>query len=112
MSDEQDNKDRERAIALKYHDASEIPTIVAKGYGELARQIVAIAKSNGVPVTKDDTLSDLLSKIETGNTIPEESFKLVAEILCFLYFTDKEWRDDHDHLGDIIDPEQSKIKKS
>lgn len=118
MNDElKKNKDRqttEKAIALKYHDADELPTIIAKGTGEVARQIIELARSNGIPVQQDETLAELLSKIDVSHDIPEESFRLVAEVLSFLYFTDQEWRDNNPHLKEIlgpVDPSSDQIEK-
>jgi len=105
--DNNPKKQQERAIALKYHDANKLPSILAKGYGAIADEIIAMAEANGIPVEKNENLATMLSKIETDHSIPEETFKLVAEVLCFLYHTDKEWREQHKHLEKILgNPEE------
>jgi len=43
------------------------------------------AKENQVPVKNDPVLTDILMTIDLGNCIPEELFKVVAEILAFIY---------------------------
>lgn len=95
---------RQRAIALQYHDPKELPRILATGAGEIAKKIVELAESNGVPIQADDSLTDVLSKLEVGSAISPQSYKLVAEVLAFLYHTDKEWREKHAHLKDVMEP--------
>jgi len=85
-------KKTERAVALRYAAGDELPRVVAKGAGEIAQRIVELAEEHKVPIFESDSLSALLTKVDPGSTIPRESFEIVAEILCFLYHTDKEWR--------------------
>lgn len=96
-------RDREQAIALKYFDPGSLPTILAKGHGEVAREIIKLAEQNGIPVTEDETLSSLLSKVQTDEAIPEEAFRLVAEVICWLYFSDKDWREKHHSLKAVLE---------
>lgn len=97
------SKDREQAIALKYLDSSSLPTILAKGHGEIAREIIKLANDHNIPVTKDEGLSSILAKVQTDDAIPEEAFRLVAEVLCWLYYSDKEWREKHAHLKSALE---------
>lgn len=92
----------QRAVALHYKDSLELPKIVASGLGEIAKKIITLAEANGVPVHEDHTLTDLLARIPSGNAINSESFRLVAEIVAFLYHTDQEWKAKHKGLVPLL----------
>lgn len=83
---------RSRAIALKYEEGERAPKVIASGAGEIAKRILQLAKDNEVPVKRDDTLVELLAKLDLGCQIPEETYQAVAEILAFLYRTDLDWQ--------------------
>ncbi len=75
------------AIALKY-DAMTMgaPMVVAKGAGVFAHRIREIATENDVPVIEDKPLARALYKTtELNETIPENLFQAVAEILAYVY---------------------------
>jgi flagellar biosynthesis protein FlhB len=75
------------AVALRYdRNSSAAPVVVAKGSDALAKQIVRIAKQNGVPVLERKPLTRALYKyVDIGKEIPGEFYQTVAEILAFLY---------------------------
>lgn len=83
---------RDRAVALKYEQGERAPKVVAAGAGEIARRIVELAREHGVPVQRNDSLVEILSKLQIGYEIPPETYRAVAEILAFLYRTDEAWR--------------------
>ncbi|MFN8389010.1 MAG: EscU/YscU/HrcU family type III secretion system export apparatus switch protein [Bdellovibrionota bacterium] len=85
-------KKRQKAVALQYAEGDRAPKIVATGAGEIARRILALAEEHNIPVKRDDALVDILSKLDLGYEIPEETYRAVAEILAFLYRTDLAWR--------------------
>lgn len=72
------------AIALHY-DGKEAPTITAKGSGELAEQIIALAKEHGIPLQENATLVELLAQLELGDEIPQPLYLAVAEVIAFAY---------------------------
>ncbi|MDF9841404.1 MULTISPECIES: EscU/YscU/HrcU family type III secretion system export apparatus switch protein [unclassified Paenibacillus] len=79
-----------RAVALKYTPGqSEAPVVVAKGQGAVADMILQKAKENGVAVQEDAALVEVLSKLDLDQQIPPELYNLVAEILSFVYQSDK-----------------------
>jgi flagellar biosynthesis protein len=79
-----------KAVALKYTPGqSEAPVIVAKGQGVLADTILQKAKENGVAVQEDAALVEVLSKLDLNQQIPPELYQLVAEILSFVYQSDR-----------------------
>lgn len=72
------------AIALQY-DGQGAPKIVAKGHGELAQEIVALAREHGILIHEDEQLSRLLQQMELGDQIPPELYLLIAELIAFSY---------------------------
>jgi flagellar biosynthesis protein len=79
-----------KAVALKYEpERSSAPVVVAKGRGVIAEEILRRAQENGVPVQEDASLVEVLSKLDLDQEIPPELYKLVAEILSFVYRSDK-----------------------
>ncbi|WP_028561453.1 EscU/YscU/HrcU family type III secretion system export apparatus switch protein [Paenibacillus pinihumi] len=79
-----------KAVALKYEpETNNSPTVIAKGSGRLADEILERAAENGVPIQEDASLVEVLSKLEIDQQIPPELYKLVAEILSFIYRSDQ-----------------------
>lgn len=72
------------AIALQY-DGEMPPRVTAKGMGELAERIVALAQAHDVPLERDRALAQLLSRVELEQEIPETLYRVVAEVLAFTY---------------------------
>ena len=86
------SKDKEnlQAIAIKYDkDSKKAPTIVASGRGKIAKQIVTLAEENQIPMLEDPKLSKLLSSLRIKSEIPANLFKVVAEILAFIFYLEK-----------------------
>jgi flagellar biosynthetic protein FlhB len=74
------------AVALKYDPVKGAPEIVAKGAGEIAMKIKAVALENAVPVVEDPPLARALFRLcEIGDFIPGELYEAVARILAFVF---------------------------
>lgn len=75
------------AIALKYdRGTTKAPVVVAKGQNNIALKIVEIALASRVHVMENKPLAQALYKtVEVGDEIPEEFYKVVAEILAYIY---------------------------
>ena len=99
------DKANSRAIALQYESADELPHVIASGQGEAALKIIQAAEKAGVPISRDEDLSELLSSLPVGSSISPEMYKLVAHVIAFLYHSDKEWREKHGFLNSILNPE-------
>ena len=85
-------KDREKlqAIALKHDVKSrKVPRVVATGKGIVAEEILKIAQQHDVPLYEDASLASILSKLQLETVIPPALFKMVAEILAFIYYLEK-----------------------
>lgn len=79
-----------KAVALKYIPGqSEAPVVVAKGQGSVADIILQKAKENGVAVQEDAALVEVLSKLDLDQQIPPQLYQLVAEILSYVYLSDR-----------------------
>ncbi|MES9968831.1 MAG: EscU/YscU/HrcU family type III secretion system export apparatus switch protein [Candidatus Thiodiazotropha sp.] len=83
MTDYQ-SKDPDLAVALKY-DGENAPRLTAKGRGDLAHRILALADEHAVPLHEDAELAALLAQIPLGEEIPEALYRAVAEVIAFAY---------------------------
>jgi flagellar biosynthesis protein FlhB len=73
------------AVALKYDPAKGAPRVVAKGAGEVAARLRAIATEAGVPLVQDVPLARALhSSCELGQEVPAQLFTAVARVLAFV----------------------------
>ena len=75
------------AIALKYKDGDmDAPIVVAKGVDFIAQKIKLIAKEHDIVMVENRPLArSLYEDVEIGGRIPEEFFKVIAEILAYVY---------------------------
>lgn len=81
MSGYNNNKNRNKAVALKYNtDTDMAPVIIASGYGEIANKIIEIAEHNGIPVFRDDSAASLMCMLEVGASVPVELYEVIAAI--------------------------------
>jgi flagellar biosynthesis protein len=73
-----------KAIALKY-DGENAPVITATGEGEIAKEIIRIAKECNVPLREDLVLADILSELDLGDEIPPLLYRVIAEVIAYAY---------------------------
>ena len=85
MSKDKKDQTDDQAVALHYSGKG-APRVTAKGKGELAEQIIAIAQEHDIPIQEDQHLVQLLAQIELGEEIPELLYVAVAEVLAFAYW--------------------------
>ena len=83
MSETPDD-DVKQAVALAY-DGQRAPTVTAEGSGELAEQIIAIAREHGVPLFENPQLLALLQQVGLGEEIPETLYLCIAQVIAFAY---------------------------
>jgi len=72
------------AVALAY-DGIAAPILSAKGAGDIAEEIIALAKEHDIPIRAEPDLVNLLAKLKLGEEIPKELYIAVAEIIAFAY---------------------------
>jgi flagellar biosynthesis protein len=94
MNDRPKKEDRKKAAALKYDmHRDTAPRVTAKGKGIIAERIIELAKENHIPLHEDRTLVSLLLKLDLGDTIPNELYQVVAEVLSFIYRIERRARE-------------------
>ena len=76
---------RAMAVALKYAPGQSAPTVVAKGRGLIADEIISRAKEHGIYVHESPELVALLSQVNLDDQIPPQLYIAVAELLAWLY---------------------------
>ena len=75
-----------RAVALKYQPGTDpAPKIMAKGQGNIADKIIAIAREHNIYVHTDPDLIEVLSQLDLHAAIPPDLYVVVAELLAFVY---------------------------
>ena len=79
------------AVALKYEESKgHAPIVIAKGKDKVAQQIKKIARENNVQVVQNPPLArSLYKEVEVEKAIPEALFTAVAEVLAYVYKTNK-----------------------
>lgn len=79
--------EQKTATALHYQPgAADIaPVIIAQEQGELAQELLNLARLKNIPVKEDADLASLLSAIGVGEEIPIEAFLVIAELFRHLY---------------------------
>jgi flagellar biosynthesis protein len=77
---------RQNAVALAYTAGDPAPTVVAKGQGLVADQIIARAKEAGVFVHESRELVALLMEVDLDRQIPPALYRAIAELLAWLYY--------------------------
>lgn len=81
---------RQEAVALSYlPEQNDAPKVTAKGKGKIAENILEKAKEHGVPIQQDPSLVQLLGQIELNDTIPDQLYQAVSEVLAFVYQLDR-----------------------
>lgn len=81
---------RHAAVAISYEpDKAGAPKVLAAGVGEMARRILELARREHIYIHQDTTLAGLLARVPTGSAIPQSAYQLIAELLVFLYATDR-----------------------
>ena len=78
-----------KAVALNYPCGSDAPFIAAKAKGVLAQKLVQIAEEQKIPVVEDKIATDILTVEEIGACIPEETWKIIAQIFAFVMDNNK-----------------------
>jgi flagellar biosynthesis protein len=72
------------AVALNYDEES-APRVTARGKGDLAEHILAIAAANNIPLQENPELVNVLVELDLGTEIPEALYLAVAEVIAFAY---------------------------
>jgi len=83
MSEQDSNR---RAVALRYNqEKGTAPTVVAKGRGLIAEQILSLAREHDIHIHESPELIEVLIRLELGEEIPEALYRAIAEVIAFAY---------------------------
>ena len=77
-------KQPDSAIGLLY-DGRSAPSVTVKGFGELAKEIIALAKEKDILIRQDENLTKTLQHLELGEEIPKELYIVIAELIALSY---------------------------
>ena len=79
-----------KAAAIKYDlKKDRAPKIISIGKGSIAHRILELAEEHHIPIYEDQTMSELLSKLDVESEIPPHLYTIVAELLAFVYQLEK-----------------------
>ncbi|MGB3212396.1 MAG: flagellar biosynthesis protein FlhB [Desulforhopalus sp.] len=74
------------SVAIHYDsDEMAAPVIIAKGADLVAMKIREIARKHEIAIIENPPVARLLHNLDIGENIPEDLFKVVAEILAHVY---------------------------
>lgn len=74
------------ATALQYDpERGGVPRVIASGQRKVAEQILAEARKHNISIYEDPALTAALSNVNLGEEIPEELYRVVAEVLAYIY---------------------------
>ena len=73
-----------KAVALKYPEGAVAPFITAKGKGKLAEKIVEVAKDENIKIEENVEIIDFLTACDVGQSVPEETWEVLAQIFSFI----------------------------
>ncbi|RLB91449.1 MAG: flagellar biosynthesis protein FlhB [Deltaproteobacteria bacterium] len=90
------NKDKKKttiAAAIEYdRERNPAPRVTARGRGLMAEKIIELAKKHGVPIKEDPALANILRRLDIDEEISPELYRVVAEILAFVYSVNERYR--------------------
>lgn len=75
---------RRQAVAITSPSDDEAARIIAKGYGDLAEQVIAEARRHGIYVHQSPELVALLMKLDLDERIPARLYDVIAEVLAWV----------------------------
>ena len=73
-----------KSAALTYTGQG-APRLIAKGEGELAQRIRAVAGELDIPIVEEAGLVEMLCQIPLGEEIPPTLYVAVAEVLAHVF---------------------------
>lgn len=78
-----------KAAAVKGDIANKSAKVVSSGSGELAGEILRIAKEHNIAIKQDKDLAEVLSALDIYENIPDDMYEVISEILQELYKINK-----------------------
>ncbi|WP_078552965.1 EscU/YscU/HrcU family type III secretion system export apparatus switch protein [Bacillus alkalicellulosilyticus] len=78
------------AAVIRYEDGQS-PKVVASGKGQVAEQIIGLAKKNNIHLQEDSSLLENLLDMDLGDNIPPQLYSVIAEILLLIEDMEKNY---------------------
>ena len=75
---------RRQAVALAGSEGGGAARVIAKGYGDLAEQVIAEARRHGIYVHDSPELVGLLMGLGLDQRVPDRLYDVVAELLAWM----------------------------
>jgi flagellar biosynthesis protein FlhB len=70
------------AVAVRYdRESMAAPRVAAKGGGEVAQEMLKVAREHEVPIVRNVPLAHALFEVPEGRYIPQDLYEAVAEVL-------------------------------
>ncbi|MFO1444410.1 EscU/YscU/HrcU family type III secretion system export apparatus switch protein [Bacillus sp. Bva_UNVM-123] len=80
------------AAVIKYdEETGKSPIVVAQGKGQVAQQIIALARQNNIHMQEDSSLVANLLDMDLGDNIPPQLYSVMAEILVLIEEMEKNY---------------------
>lgn len=80
------------AAVIRYDENSDKgPQVVAHGKGQIAKQIIELAKKNNIHMQEDPMLVENLLDMDLGDNIPPQLYAVMAEILLLIEQMEKNY---------------------
>lgn len=84
----QPGQDVSIAVALRYGEEDGAPMVVASGRGAVADRIIETAQAAGVAIDENPMLASALESVPLDETIPQELYEAVAEVIGWVLRAD------------------------
>jgi flagellar biosynthesis protein len=92
MSDEAAGRSKQQTVALQYQEKETLPEPLGRGAASLAAGVLALARKHGIPTQDPETLGRLLEHLPKESAVSPETYRLIAEIVSFLFKADREYQ--------------------
>lgn len=79
------------AAVIRYDEEGGAPKVVASGKGQVANQIIELAKQNNIHMQEDAMLVENLLDMDLGDNIPPQLYSVMAEILLLIEEMEKNY---------------------
>ncbi|MCK0471471.1 EscU/YscU/HrcU family type III secretion system export apparatus switch protein [Halalkalibacter sp. APA_J-10(15)] len=79
------------AAVIRYDHNEDTPKVVAHGKGQVASQIIDIAKQNDIHMQEDPLLVENLLDMDLGDNIPPQLYSIMAEVLLLIEEMEKNY---------------------
>jgi len=91
----------DKSVALQYD--KDAPKVIAVARGILAEKMLKIAEEKKITIYKDEDLTEILSRFNAGDAIPESLFGAVSAVMAYCYRINSDLRQKINNSGFLND---------